>query len=75
MEVSGQLHAPVALLPWKKPPIAIGWEVGLAPEPVWMTWRGENSWPYRDPNSNPSVVQPAASRLYFSTGNTEMKYT
>jgi hypothetical protein len=31
-------------------------------EPVWTTWRGENFYPYRDSNSDPSAVQPAASR-------------
>jgi hypothetical protein len=34
----------------------------LAPEPVWTPWRREHSWPYRDSNSDPSVVQPVASR-------------
>jgi hypothetical protein len=42
--------------PW--PLFQFGW----APEPVWMTWRRENSWPYRDSKSDPSVVQPVASR-------------
>jgi hypothetical protein len=37
-------------------------EVGWNPEPVWTTWRRENSWPYRDSNSDPSVVQPVDSR-------------
>jgi hypothetical protein len=32
------------------------------PEPVWTTWRSENSWPYRDSNPDLSVVQPVASR-------------
>jgi hypothetical protein len=27
-----------------------------------MTWRRENSWPYRDSNSDILVVQPVASR-------------
>jgi hypothetical protein len=27
-----------------------------------MTWRRENSWPYRELNSDTSVVQPVASR-------------
>jgi hypothetical protein len=31
------------------------------PEPVWTTRRGEKSCPYRDSNSDPSAVQPAAS--------------
>jgi hypothetical protein len=62
MEVSGQLHAPAALLPGKMPPVPIEWEVGWIPEPVWSTWSRENSWPYRESNSNPSVVQAVASR-------------
>jgi hypothetical protein len=45
--VSGQLHAPAALPPEKEPPVPIGYEAGWAPEPVWTTWRRENSWPYR----------------------------
>jgi hypothetical protein len=32
------------------------------PEPVWAIWRRENSSPYRDSNSDPSVVQSVASR-------------
>jgi len=39
MEVSGQLHAPPALLPGKEPLLPVGEEVGWAPEPVWMRWR------------------------------------
>jgi hypothetical protein len=27
-----------------------------------MIWRSENSWPYQDSNSDPSVVEPVASR-------------
>jgi hypothetical protein len=60
--VSGQLHAPAALPPGEKPPVPIGYEVGWTPEPVWTTWRRENSWPYRDSNSDLSVVQPVAKR-------------
>jgi hypothetical protein len=34
--VSGQRHAPAALLPpGKGPPVPIGQEAGWAPEPVW----------------------------------------
>jgi hypothetical protein len=32
-----------------------------APEWFWTLWRRENSWPYRDSYSDPSVVQPVAS--------------
>jgi hypothetical protein len=46
-----------ALTPGKKSPVPIGKEGGCAPEPVWMTWRRENSLPYRDSNSDPSAVQ------------------
>jgi hypothetical protein len=35
-----------------------GW---VTPEPVWTTWRRENSWPHQDSNSDPSVFQPVAS--------------
>jgi hypothetical protein len=36
MGVSGQRHAPAALLPpGKGPPVPIGREAGWAPEPVW----------------------------------------
>jgi hypothetical protein len=37
-------------------------EAGWAPEPIWTTWRRENYCPHRDLNSDPSVVQPVASR-------------
>jgi hypothetical protein len=43
------------------PPVPIGYEAGWASEPVWTTRRKENSWPYRDSNSDPSAVQPVAS--------------
>jgi hypothetical protein len=62
LEMRGQIHGPAALLPEKDPPVSIGQEVGWTPEPVWMMWRCENSRPYRDSNSDPSVVQPVASR-------------
>jgi hypothetical protein len=58
--MSGQLHVPVALPPGKTVPIRQ--EAGWASEPVWTTGKGENSWPYRDSNFDPSVVQPVASR-------------
>jgi hypothetical protein len=60
--VSGQLHARAALAPEKESPVPIAQEVGLTPEPVWTTWRRENSWSYRGSNSDPSVVQPVGSR-------------
>jgi hypothetical protein len=62
LQVSGQLHAPAASPPEKEPPVPIVWEAGWAPEPVWTTWRRENSQPYRDSNSDLSPVQPVASR-------------
>jgi hypothetical protein len=56
LQVSLQLHAPSSLPPGKRPPVPIVQEVGWTPEPVWTTWRRENFWPYRDSNSDPSVV-------------------
>jgi hypothetical protein len=61
MEVSGQLHAPVALPPRKEPLVPIEYEVGWSPEPVWTIWRRENSLRYRDSTSDPSVIKPIAS--------------
>jgi hypothetical protein len=48
--------------PWKELPVPIGYKIGWAPEPVWRLWKRENSWPYRDSNSDLSVVKPVASR-------------
>jgi hypothetical protein len=45
MEVSGQLHTPVALLPGKKPPVPFEKNVGWIPEPVWKFWRREDLFP------------------------------
>jgi hypothetical protein len=54
--VSGQLHVPVALLPGKESTVPTGW----TPQQVRMS--DENSWPYRDSNSDPSIIQSVASR-------------
>jgi hypothetical protein len=62
MEVSGQLHAPAALPPGKESPVPSGEEAGWATELVWITLRREKSGPYRDSNSDPSIIQPVASR-------------
>jgi hypothetical protein len=43
MEVIGQLHTPAAVPPGKEHPVAIRYEVGWAPEPVWTLWSGEGS--------------------------------
>jgi hypothetical protein len=51
MEVSGQIHAPAALSP-----VLIVWESGWLPEPVWTTCA------YRYSKSDPSAIQPVASR-------------
>jgi hypothetical protein len=41
MEVSGHLHAPVALPPGKEPPVRMEEKAGWAPESVWTRWRRE----------------------------------
>jgi hypothetical protein len=61
LELSGQLHTPAALPLEKEPLVTTGQETGWAPEPIWMTWRRENSLPYQDLKSDPSVIQPIAS--------------
>jgi hypothetical protein len=47
---------PLPLYPRGKSPLYPAKEVGWTPEPVWTTWRRENSWPYRDSNSGLSIV-------------------
>jgi hypothetical protein len=60
MGVSGQHHAPAALLPPRKgPPVPIGQEAGWAPEPVWTQRLEEKSFaPAEDRNPIAPVVQP-----------------
>jgi hypothetical protein len=45
MEVSGQLHAPAALLPGKQPLVPIRKEAGWAPEPSGHGGEEKNSQP------------------------------
>jgi hypothetical protein len=48
MEVSGLLHAPAALPPWREPPVPTGQEAGWNPESVWTRyWYGEYSAKYK----------------------------
>jgi hypothetical protein len=60
--MSGQVHTSTSLPPGKEPQVRIGYEAGWAPQLVWTMWRRENSWPYQDSNSDPSVIQPVGSR-------------
>jgi hypothetical protein len=60
MEVSGQIHAPAALPRGKEPRYPLDRRLGGPQSQCGR--RGENSWPYLDSNSDPSVVQPVASR-------------
>jgi hypothetical protein len=58
IEVSGQLHAAAALLPWKEPLIPIAYEAGWTPEPIWMFWRRENVLVLPGINSDSASIQP-----------------
>jgi hypothetical protein len=60
MEVSGQIHAPAALLPGKEPQYPLGRRLG-GPQSR-SGRRGKNSTPYRDKNYDPSIVQRVAGR-------------
>jgi hypothetical protein len=42
MEVSGQLHAPVALIPGKSRQVPTGYKPVWVSEPVWNLWRRKN---------------------------------
>jgi hypothetical protein len=69
MGVSGQRHAPAALLPpGKGPPVPIGQEAGWAPEPVW-TQRPEEKILCPRRGSNP--YRPVEWRAVISE-NTEV---
>jgi hypothetical protein len=62
MGVSGQRHAPAALLPpGKVPQVPIGQEAGWAPEPVWtqkLEVKSSAPCPHRGSNPDRPVVQP-----------------
>jgi hypothetical protein len=66
MGVSGQRHAPAALLPpGKGPPVPIVLETGWAPEPVW-TQRLEEKNPFPLPGIEPrSPGRPARSQTLY----------
>jgi len=68
MEVSGQLHASVALPPEKATPIPIGLESGCAPEPVYTRWRRETILP---PSRESNPVRGARNLVFVLT---ELKY-
>jgi hypothetical protein len=61
LELSDQIHASAALSQWEKPPVPIGYEARRSSEPLRKIWRRENSLPYQDTNSDPSVVQSVAN--------------
>jgi hypothetical protein len=60
LEVSGQLHDPAALPPEKEPRQPLDRKLD-GPQSQSGRREGENSWYYRDSNSEPSVVQSVAS--------------
>jgi hypothetical protein len=59
MKVSGQRHAPAALLPpWKGPPVFMAQEAGWVPERVWTQRLDEKSFRLsRGSNLNHPVVE------------------
>jgi hypothetical protein len=70
MAVSGQRHAPAALLPpGKGPPVPIIQEAGWGPEPVWTQRIEEKSFaPRQGSNPDRPVVQPVV-RHYTAWAN------
>jgi hypothetical protein len=68
MEVSGQLHAPVALSQGEESTVPTEHEAGWVPEPVWTRWRKENNqFPCRESNTG----RLAGSRVNILTELTE----
>jgi hypothetical protein len=70
MGVSGQHHAPAALLPpGKGPPVPIGQESGWAPEPVWTQRLQEKFFaPRWESKPDRPVIQPVV-RHYTASAN------
>jgi hypothetical protein len=64
MVVSGQLHAPAALLPGKSPAVLIVKEAGWDTEPVWELWRREKSC---HAGKQTRTVKPVARRYIDSS--------
>jgi hypothetical protein len=60
MEVSGQLHAPAALLPEKQLLVPIAQEAGWAPELLWMQWWEEKFPAHARPRT--PIIQTIAQR-------------
>jgi hypothetical protein len=58
MEVSGQLHAPAALLPGIEPLVPIGQETGWIPDRSGRGGEEKNSQPL--PGLEPPIIQPVA---------------
>jgi hypothetical protein len=58
--VKGQLHTLATLPPGKEPQVSTGYEDEWVPEPVWMTWKGENCYPSWDLISDPLAIQATA---------------
>jgi hypothetical protein len=62
MEVNFQLHAPTALTLRKRPRNPLDRTLSKPPETAQTLCGRASSWPCQDSNSEPSVVQPVASR-------------
>jgi hypothetical protein len=60
--VSGQLHTPAALPRGKSPRYPLDTRLGGLQSLSGRRGEGENSWPYRNLNSDPSAIQPVVSR-------------
>jgi hypothetical protein len=70
MEMSCQLHAPAALAP-----VPIWQEAGWTPEPIWMLWRREKSFPYREPNPDCPVCRLSLYQMSYSGTFFQIKYS
>jgi hypothetical protein len=68
MEVSGQLHTPVALPLGKESPVSIGQEAEWVPQPVWTRWR-------REKIPAPSENNPSHPALGLVTITTEVSHS
>ena len=75
MGESGQLHAPVTLLPGKAPPVSSEYETGWVPASVWTFYRIENLFPCWESNHFLAFPAPTLVTIPIMLSGTISIYT
>lgn len=71
MKVTGNLHAPTALIPTTETPLRVQQEAEWYSKPFWLLRRGDNLYPYWESNYDLSVFQLVihSKELFFYSGS------